>query len=334
MVEKPDPLWDPDLPGDQALERLESMLGAYRHVPRSDVVWPNARRTAAGRRRHRVVLGAAAALAACVVGVAVWVPWRLQWSENRQWTVEASARATPESLGVGQTLTTSARQSATIRVARIGRMEVMPETRIRLSDTRAGRHRLELLEGRVRARIWAPPGYFGITTGASETVDLGCEFEMSRNPRGEGSLQVTSGWVMHSVNGQETLVPAGSNLRFDEARSGIPLADTATTGFRNAVESLDLAMSKGQRMPGLEADIAHAATPSDRFALLTLLTRYPTLASGPLYPRLATMFDEPALDPEHRKAWLHGSVHAMNRWWEQIPRPPKAWWLNWRDALG
>jgi hypothetical protein len=23
----------------------------------------------------------------------------------------------------------------------------------------------------------------------------------------------------------------------------------------------------------------------------------------------------------------------MNLWWEQIPRPPKAWWLNWRDAL-
>ena len=334
MTEKPDPLWDPDLPGDPDLERLASALGAYRHVPGTDVVWSKPRPSRVGGRGRRIVFAVAATLAACAIGIATWLPWRLQWSDQRQWTIETDAQALPKTWAVGQTLATPTDQSATIRVARIGRMEILPGTRVTLSDTRSGHHRLDLLEGRVRARIWAPPGYFGIAAGASETVDLGCEFDMSRDARGEGTIHVTSGWIMHRVNGQETLVPAGSTLGFNEQRSGIPLATTATGKFASAVERLDLAMSEGNRASGTEAVVAQTATASDRFTLLTLLTRYPALASGPIYPRLTTMFDGPVPDPDHRKAWQHGSVHAMNLWWEQIPRPPKAWWLNWRDALG
>ncbi|MQP75003.1 hypothetical protein CQ393_03725 [Stenotrophomonas sp. MYb238] len=328
MVETPDPLWDPDLPGDGELERLTALLGAYRHVPGPVPAAPPLRR----RRRRLFPLAAAAALVACAIGIAAWVPWRLQWSEHRQWAVQTDAPPFPATLAVGQTLATAATQSATLQVARIGRMQVMPGTRIRLADTRTGHHRLELLEGRIRARIWAPPGHFGIAAGASETVDLGCEFEMSRTPQGEGTIHVTSGWVMHSVEGQETLVPAGSTLDFTGERSGIPLATGASAGFRAAVDRFDRAMAAGQRPADAEALIAREATAADRFTLLTLLTRYPALASGPLYPRLAAMFDG-APAPGHRTAWQHGSVHAMNQWWEQIPRPPKAWWLNWRDAL-
>ena len=154
-----------------------------------------------------------------------------------------------------------------------------------------------------------------------------------RTRDGGGRIHVTSGWVMHSVDGQETLVPAGSDLDFTRERSGIPLAVNADAGFRAAIGQFDRAMAAGQRPADAEALIAREATAADRFTLLTLLTRYPALASGPLYPKLATMFDETPT-PGHREAWRHGSVHAMNQWWEQIPRPPKAWWLNWRDALG
>ena len=334
MTDQPDPLWDPDVPGDGELERLQQMLGVYRHVPRSGQVWTVVRAPVRRRRGRRVLRIAAAALAACVLGIAAWIPWRLQWSDHRQWPVETRIASAPASLRIGTTLRTTGSEAVTVRVARIGSMDVLPGSRVRLVETRTGRHRLELLDGRVRARIWAPPGQFGITGGHSETIDLGCAFEMSRTPRGTGTIHVTSGWVMHRVNGQETLVPAGSRLDFDETRGGIPLATTATAEFRSQVAQLDAAMAAGTRVPDLEAVVARQATAADRFALLTLLTRYPALATGPLYPRLATMFDEPAPDPGHRAAWTRGSVHAMNRWWERVPRPPKAWWLNWRDALG
>jgi hypothetical protein len=333
MTAQPDPLWDPAVRGDPALERLQSLLGAYRHVPAPG--FPQARsRPAPPRWRRRALPAAAAALAACVLGFAVWLPWRLQWAEGMHWRIEAGTVAGADALEVGRTLATAAHETATVQVARIGSMQVLPGTRIRLADTRAGHHRLDLLEGRVRARIWAPPGHFGISAGASEAVDLGCEFELERDRDGAGSLAVTSGWVMHTVHGQETLVPAGSSLRFDEARSGIPLAGTATPDFRAAVERLDLAMAQGRRAPEAEVAVAAGATAADGFALLTLLTRYPALASGPLYPEAAALYGAPGEDPGHRQAWLAGDVQAMNAWWEQVPRPPKAWWLNWRDALG
>lgn len=333
MSETPDPLWDPDLPGDEALKRLTSLLGAYRYAPHRDHAWSIRPVRAPRARRRRMMLAGVAALAACVAGVAAWMPWRLQWQDGRQWAIDAAAASLPANLDVGDTLTTDASEAAMMKVARIGRIEVMPGTRLKLLDTRAGHHRLELLSGRVRARIWAPPGYFVITAGASETIDLGCEFEMDRDLHGNGTIHVTSGWIMHRVKGQETLVPAGSTVTFTAERAGIPHATTASAQFRSAVDQLDSAMAQDMRVPDIEQYVADQAAPSDSFALLSLLTRYPALASGPVYPKLAAFLEEP-VDARHREAWSRGSVHAMNLWWEQMPRPPKAWWLNWRDALG
>ena len=333
MFERPDPLWDPALPGDEVLQRLTSLLGAYRYAPPSHHAWPITKARISRGRRRRMMLTATAALVACVAGLAVWVPWRLQWQDGRQWVIDTTDAYLPAALDVGDTLTTDASQTAMVKVARIGRMEVTPSTRVKLLDTRAGHHRLELVSGRVRARMWAPPGYFAIAAGASETIDLGCEFEMDRDLRGSGAIHVTSGWIMHRVKGQETLVPSGSSLAFNAERGGIPLATTASIGFRNAVEQLDSAMSQGMRPPDFEQNVSDQATSSDRFALLSLLTRYPALASGPIYPKLAALLGEP-IDVSHREAWSRGSVHAMNSWWERMPRPPKAWWLNWQDALG
>lgn len=330
--EQPDPLWDPQLPAEGELARLQTLLGNYRHAPRPDFEWGVAP-VPVPRRWHRFALAAAAVVVGVTVAGAAWLPWRLQWSENRQWAIQSRAEAVPASLQVGRILATSSRETATLKVARIGRMEVLPGTRVRLVDTRNGHHRVELLEGRMRARIWAPPGYFGVSTGNGETVDLGCAFELHRNRHGKGDIQVSSGWVMHRVNGQETLVPEGYRLQFNEQRSGIPLAATSSAELRVAVEQLDLALAEGRRVPALEQALAEQAADGDRFTLLSLLTRYPALASGPLYPRLSAMFDEPRVDQRHRQAWQRGSVHAMNLWWERIPRPAKAWWLNWRDAF-
>lgn len=333
MPQTPDPLWDPDAPGDEALQRLTSALGAYRHAPRQAHAWSERPAPIPYRRRRRLVLAGAAALCVCVMGLATWMPWRLQWQDSRPWSIDTQALSLPAALDVGNTLTTDVNKAATVRVARIGSMDVGPGTQVKLLNTRAGHHRLELVSGRVSARIWAPPGYFAITAGASETIDLGCAFEMERDLQGNGSIQVTSGWIMHRVKGQETLVPAGSTMTFTAERGGIPLATKASAEFRSAIEQLDSAMAHDMRAPDLEQHVARQAKASDSFALLSLLTRYPKLATGPIYPKLAALLGE-LNDTGHREAWSRGSVHAMNLWWEQMPRPPKAWWLNWRDALG
>ncbi|PZR71168.1 MAG: hypothetical protein DI537_48380, partial [Stutzerimonas stutzeri] len=156
MSETPDPLWDPKLQGDETLQRLTSLLSTYRYVPRSNTAWPTMPSTVPRKRMRRTAFAAAAAFAACMVGIAAWMPWRLQWQENRQWAVETQSLPRPVALGVGKTLATDSAQLARVKVARIGRMDVMPDTQIKLLGTRAGHHRIELVAGRVRARIWAP----------------------------------------------------------------------------------------------------------------------------------------------------------------------------------
>lgn len=330
MADDHDPLWDPTQVADDDLRRIAALLSSYRHVPTA----PRIRGASAVRSRplRAVLLASAAALGACIVGGTLWLSWRLHWPEGLAWRIEHPAAPATAPLQVGQSLTTQA-GTTRVRVARIGRVDLAPHTRIVLRTTAAGHHRIVLDRGEIHARIWAPAGAFGVEAGQGEAIDLGCDYVMRRDRAGHGAITVRSGWVMHRIHQQETLVPAGSTVRFDPMRAGIPLDAQASPAFAEAVTRLDAALAAGRTSPALESAVAARASSTDAFALLSLLTRYPALAGGPLYPALAGRLGMPADDAGHRAAWRGGSLHAMNLWWEQIPRPPKAWWLNWRDAF-
>ncbi|HUD42914.1 MAG TPA: hypothetical protein VMR06_13065 [Dokdonella sp.] len=330
MSMPPDPMWSPDLPGDADLVRIERLLGRYRHLP-SEVPMPAV--PAAPPRRHwlRALAIAGGGIAAAVLAVAVWLPWRLHWTADAPWPVTGDAAA--PALAVGGTLQTGSGQHARIAIARIGALEVSPDTRLSLVETRSGHHRIALESGHVHARVWAPPGAFGVLDGGTEVIDLGCVFDLWKHADGSGRLAVGSGWVMHSEGGRETLVPAGHALDFAPGHAGLPLRPTAAVAFADAVTALDRALRDGHRDRDAETRSAGLATPDDAFTLLSLLTRYPALADGPLYPRLAEAIGATPLDARHRAAWTGGSVHAINAWWDRMPRPPKQWWRNWRDVV-
>ncbi len=243
-----------------------------------------------------------------------------------------SAAVTP-ALAVGETLLTGTGQHARVAIARIGALEVSPKTRLRLIETRSGHHRVALESGHVHARVWAPPGAFGVLDGGVEVIDLGCVFDLWKHADGSGRLAVGSGWVMHSEGGRETLVPAGYALDFGPDHVGLPLRPVAAAAFADAVNALDRALQAGHRDATAETRIGDLAAPDDAFTLLSLLTRYPALADGPLYPRLAETIGATPIDARHRVAWASGSVHAINAWWDRMPRPPKQWWRNWRDVV-
>ncbi|PZQ19444.1 MAG: hypothetical protein DI564_01690 [Rhodanobacter denitrificans] len=324
-----DPLWSPEQPGDPELVRLERLLGRYRHVL-SGVPMP----AAPPRRRWiRALAIAGGAIAAAALTVAVWLPWRLHWTADAPWPVSADVPAPTPALAVGDTLQTGAGQHARVAIARIGALEVSPQTRLSLIETRSGHHRIALETGHVHARVWAPPGAFGVLDGGAEVIDLGCVFDLWKHADGSGRLAVGSGWVMHSEGGRETLVPAGYALDFGPDHVGLPLRPAAPSAFADAVTALDRMLYEGHRDADLETRSADLATADDAFTLLSLLTRYPALADGPLYPRLAETIDAPPLDARHREAWASGSVHAINAWWDRMPRPPKQWWRNWRDVV-
>lgn len=325
-----DPLWSPEQPGDADLKRIETLLRGYRHDASVPGRWS---RRAPPRRRRVLMRAAAACVAVLVLAVVAWLPWRLHWNEGAAWPVAQGAGAERIGLAVGDSIATSAGQGVRVGVARIGAVTLSPDSRMRLLETRTGHHRVSLERGHMHARVWAPPGYFGVQVDGAEVVDLGCEFDVWKDADGRGRIAVDSGWVMHAVGGQETLVPEGHAMQFGRERAGIPLRAHASEAFKEAVATLDAAMHAGARDAGGEAAVARLAGAGDAHSVLALLTRYPGLASGPLYPRLASLLGVPSDDLRHRQAWAAGSIHAIDAWWTLMPRPPKQWWRNWADAI-
>src|SRR5207253_7821011 len=107
-------------------------------------------------------------------------------------------------------LETDSSSRAKISVGRIGQVEVDPNTRLRLVQTRLTEHRLALARGRMQARIWAPPRLFFVDTPSAEAVDLGCAYTLAVDDAGGSLLQVTSGYVAFVRDGRESKVPAGA----------------------------------------------------------------------------------------------------------------------------
>ena len=42
---------------------------------------------------------------------------------------------------------------------------------------------MQLQEGRLWVRVWAPPGQFGVGVPGAEVIDLGCEFLLETGRR-------------------------------------------------------------------------------------------------------------------------------------------------------
>jgi hypothetical protein len=143
-------------------------------------------------------------------------------------------------LGVGEWLETDAASRAEIAVANIGQVEVEPNTRVRLVETRLTEHRLELERGTLHARIWAPPRLFFVNTPSAVAADLGCAYTLEVDDNGSGLLHVTSGYVALETDARESIVPAGAAcLTKPGAGPGTPFFEDASEQFVESLARLD-----------------------------------------------------------------------------------------------
>mgnify|MGYP001159240272 FL=1 len=335
MIDDDDPLWDPAAQADEDLARIQNLLGRY-GVRARDLSAP--RMAAPSRLRRSLPWALAASIALLLMGAGF--QYRLSWTADGSWSAvlgKGSPSAANIMLAPGQRLGTATNQTAMIEVARIGEIRLSPDSRLRLLETRSGHHRVKLEHGHMRARIWAPPGYFAVSTEHAEVVDLGCDFDIWTNADGSGRVSVRSGWVSYRVGSEDILVPQGYTLGFAADRVQTPLADGATPEFAQAVETLESAVRADPYAPTINASaqaVAVAARDEDAFTLLSLLTRWPRLATTDLYSRLGKTLGIEDDDAQHRRAWVSGDAQAIDAWWQKLPRHPKQWWVNWRDALG
>lgn len=334
MNDNHDPLWDPRQSADGDLQRLQHLLAPYSARSRGLCTAPPvaAPRVQHARRWQRALLAAAAALVASIA-LGGYLGWRFDWPAGQAWTVRGDVDA-PTQIAPGEWLRSSSGQALDIDVARIGRIVLSADSSVRLLETRRGFHRLRLEHGHMRARIWAPPGWFGISSGDAELIDLGCDFDIWKRADGSGRVLVRTGWIAYDIGADQILVPAGYQMQFEADRAYTPLRPDADPAFRKSLLALDTALRQygpdSIEAQSSSARLAEFADERDAFSLLSLLTRYPALARTSLYPRLMQSQRLAASD-SHRDAWMAGDIGAINQAWSTLPRQPKAWWWNWAD---
>jgi hypothetical protein len=228
-------------------------------------------------------------------------------------------------LSVGQWLETDSTSKAQIEVGSIGHVEIDPNTRVRLLETRATEHRLELAQGRMSARIWAPPRLFFVDTPSAVAADLGCAYTLEVNREGASLLHVTSGWVALQLKDRESMVPAGAAC---QTRPGIgpgtPYFEDASEEFRNALVKFDFEHDNLSNIgEGPLQVVLNTARPRDSLTVWHLLFRSNDAERGRVYDRLAQLAPPPS--GVTREGILRLDREMMEKWREALS---STWYVN------
>jgi len=266
MTKSDDYLWDRSGSPDADVARLEGLLGPLAHdAPLDELRLKRKRRLVPWLAGAVVAIGAAVALVLVLrPGASAPCAGGTGFAFEGEGTVtcndgEVSAGVLP----IGGTLDTGA-NSAVLRIADIGTAALGAQTRVRLDRTAADRHQLYLERGVLHARVVAPPRIFAVATPSTEVVDLGCEYEISIDDKGAGTIRVLSGKVeLEHASGAVFVAPAHTRARLlPGRRASLPLVDNASAQLRAAVERWDGG--------GDVDDVLAAATPGDAITIANL----------------------------------------------------------------
>jgi FecR protein len=341
MAVRDDYLWDGSGRPDPEIRRLEEVLGRMRHqgpapiFPAVERVWP--------RRWSLPRAARFAAVAATVIIVAGLVSfWRNgSTSEQTSWEVIATAgspsiasRAMGSAhgkLGVGQTLETNAHSQASLAATDIGQVDLEPQTRLRVVETRPGRSRLALERGTIHASIWSPPGQFAVDTPSAIAVDLGCRYTLQVDDSGAGLLRTTFGWVGFKLRDRESFIPEGAACATrPKIGPGTPYFEDASQTFQQALTQLDFEpLSAEQRRTALSVVLAEARA-RDALTLWHLLSRSNQSERGLIYDRLAALEPPPA--GVTKQGILSLNPNMLDLWWNQLGFGDAAWWRIWERS--
>lgn len=222
----------------------------------------------------------------------------------------------------GEWLQTDGRSKAVVKVARIGTVELMPHSRLRLLGSSEKEHRMELQTGELHAKIEAPPRLFVVVTPSATAIDLGCEYTLQVGSEGRTELHVTFGEVaLARRKGLETVVPAGMKCATSLVHGlGTPYVEDAPAELRSALERID----KGEGGPRETAIVLENASQRNALTLFYLVARdlLPKGERERYYRALAGISPPPAgvteegilgLDPAMLARW-HAEVKLV--WWE------------------
>jgi hypothetical protein len=314
-------LWDRSGAPDADIEHLERLLAPMRY---------RGARIPAGRAWRPQYLAIAASV---VLVIAAWQLLRSRppMAQPTSWTVaeiEGSVRvgrgaAVPSSrLRAGETLVTGDSSQAALEAEDFGRVEVRPGSEVRVVESAAGHQRMDLRQGTIHALIWAPPRQFVVDTPSARAVDLGCQYDLSVDSRGNGLVTVETGWVAFEYHRLESFIPAGAACRTTRARGpGTPFFTDSTPAFRNALARYESSSSE------LDAVLSQARQ-RDGLTLWHLLQRVPVVDRARVYDRFAALVPVPGEIQRAQAIALDRGT--LDRCWNALNLDDASWWREWK----
>jgi FecR protein len=290
-----DYLWDHSGPSDLEVARLERTLAPLRYR----------QRTPRPSRSRWAMAGALIVAAACLMLMVT------PGTQNSSWQVAGTK------LRQGQTVRTG-NTAVRLEAEEIGRVDLAANSLLRAT----GGKRLSLQRGELHAFIWAPAREFVVETPSARAVDLGCEYTLNVDEKGDGVLRVSMGWVAFQVGDREAFIPAGATCATRKRGGpGIPYFEDASEGLRRGVERLE----RGD--PGALTGLLAAASPHDGLTLWHLLTRVPERDRVAVFDRFRDLVQLPA--GVSRDSVLRLDAKSIEECWNALDLQNTGWWRGW-----
>jgi len=341
-----DYLWDRSGEPDPEVQKLEAILGRFRH----DRPAPVFRDIAPGKRwtwipwRMRLfpALAISAAVVAIVAGAVFLYPRKSVPVAVAGWDVSRLAGAPrierktigkeeTGRLAVGQVLETDQQSWARLRAEDIGQIEIEPSTRLRVLNMGAGLERIALDRGTIRTYIWAPPGHFVVDTPSAVTVDLGCAYTLQVDDSGAGMVRTSLGWVGFKLNGRESFIPAGAACATrPKVGPGTPYVEDASSEFRAALARLDFEDSTPQQRSEDFTIVLRTARKRDALTLWHLLSRVRENQRILVFDRLQEFVPAPA--GVTKEGILRLDQSMLDGWWNELGFDDISVWRHWERS--
>lgn len=244
--------------------------------------------------------------------------WLLSYGPKASWKVArymvgSDQLESTSQLAAGGLLETDGKTRALLNIGEIGTVEIEPNSRVRLIETRLTEHRLALDRGKIRAKISAPPRLFFVNTPSAEAIDLGCAYTLEVDNAGRGFLHVTSGWVALVRDGRESFVPIGAMC---ETRPGI---GPGTPYFDDASDELQAALARFDFENGGHDQLKIVLDESrdrDTFTLWHLLSRVDESQRAEILEKMIALVGLP--NGVTREAVMRLDQETLELWKEEL----------------
>jgi hypothetical protein len=292
-------LWDRS-GEDPEIERLERTLAPLRYQFREPRAVPP--RVSAGRWAvAAAVIGVAAALVLAVAPATPDSQWELAGAKLHQGQVVRTGNA-----------------AVRLEADAVGRVDLAPHSELKASAQK----RLSLRVGELHAFIWAPAREFVVDTPSARAVDMGCEYTLNVDEKGDGLLRVSLGWVAFQIGDREAFIPAGARCATrKKSGPGIPFYEDAQAALVAGVAALDRGESAA--LPQVLA----AARAKDGLTLWHLLTRASERDRGVVFDRFRELVQLPA--GVTREGVVRRDAKMIDQCWNALELENTGWWRGW-----